>query len=551
VLVDGIVVAEAAAWVLRPDLSSAGIGDGRHGFDVPVALDLDRLNDNRVVVRVKDGAPLPGSLVPADAAIDSVPTEGALATFVTNVLNPSPRRSDDATLVSGSVLPPFLHEAPPVQFQPRSNAPMNFIVYSATTAESLATDIGGPEYSYYFVARAFNPLLARLGTVHVAKDPIVDVDRIYDTCRACGENCLFVYYAPPHRMVLGAHCPTVPVIAWEFPNIPSVAWDDDARNDWRYVLAKTAGAITLSKFAATAVRTAMGDRYPVLAAPAPVWDRSPTAGAKASVRPPQQAVVLEFQGVLFDSRNQVFKLGEPPPQPPKHDLSEKHRVTLDGVVFTSVFAPKDGRKNWQEMLTAFVAAFRDQPDATLVYKMIGRDISYWWWELHDLLTRMPAFRCRVLVLQGYLSDAHYAQLVAATHWVLNASTCEGLCLPLLEFMCAGRPAVAPAHTAMADYIRPSNAMVVRSDDDYCGWPQDPRRHFTTLRKSVDWLSLRDSLREAYRVTKSDEGRYAAYCDAAIATMRQFCADDVVLHTLADFLGLQPMASATASTISSA
>jgi len=210
-------------------------------------------------------------------------------------------------------------------------------------------------------------------------------------------------------------------------------------------------------------------------------------------------------------------------------------------VLTSVFAPKDGRKNWQDMLTAFLSAFSDTADATLVFKMIGRE-SYWWWETHDLLARMPPARCRVVVLQGFLSDAYYAELIGATHWVVNSSVAEGLCLPLLEFMCAGRPALAPGHTAMADYLNPGNSLVVRSDEDYCGWPQDTRCHFTSTRHRVEWASLRDCMREAYRITRFDPKRYDAMCNAAVATMSHFCTDALVADRIAGFLGLRAAAA---------
>ncbi|HWW22100.1 MAG TPA: glycosyltransferase [Steroidobacteraceae bacterium] len=535
VLIDGVVAGEAAAWLHRPDLAVAGVGDGRHGFAVPVLLDMDRLGLSRIVVRVKDGDPLPGSKLLVDAhgdVMDEV-TEPDIAAFIESVLNQTAAKRSAV-----SAEPAAEAQSPP--FCARQGVANNFIVYSSTNEKSLARDFGGPEYSYYFVARAFNPLLARLGTVHVASDPVDEVNRIYEQCAARGENCLFVYYAPPHRMRLGSRCPTMCVIAWEYSNIPTENWGDEPRNDWRRVLRHTAGAITLSEYAAVAVRQAMGDQYPVLAVPAPVWDRSQTAGSKLALRAPASSAELALDGFVFDSRQGSFRMGEAPPAPPRptpKGPAKSVLASIDGVVFTSVFAPKDGRKNWQDMLTAFLSAFIDTPDATLVFKMIGPE-SYWWWETHDLLARMPPARCRVVVLQGFLPDAHYARLVGASHWVLNSSVAEGLCLPLLEFMCAGRPVVAPGHTAMADYLNAENSIIVRSDDDYCAWPQDRRCHFNSRRYRIEWESLRDSMREAYRITKSDPSRYEAMCNAALRTMSTFCNDERVAERIASFLGLR-------------
>jgi glycosyltransferase involved in cell wall biosynthesis len=538
VLIDGVLIAEAAAWLHRADLAVAGVGDGRHGFAVPVQLDMDRLGRSRIVVRVKDGDPLPGSKLLVDASgevMDEV-SDPEIAAFIDSVLNQTSGRRRESASASADI-----DQSP--AFNARSGVANHFIVYSSTNDQSLSKDLGGPEYSYYFVARAFNPLLARLGTVHVASDPVEDVNRIYDECIARGENCLFVYYAPPHRMTLGTRCPTMPIIAWEFSNIPTEAWGNEPRNDWRAVLRRTAGAIALSEYAALALRAAMGDRYPVLAVPAPVWNRSQHAGSRMPVRDPGTSAEVELDGFVFDSRSETFRMGEAPSPPPRPagGTPSMARASLDGVVFTSVFAPKDGRKNWQDMLTAFLSAFSDTPDATLVFKMIGRE-SYWWWETHDLLARMPAARCRVLVLQGFLSDSHYQALLAASHWVLNSSVAEGLCLPLLEFMCAGRPAVAPAHTAMADYLNPGNSLIVRSDEDYCAWPQDTRCRFTSTRYRVEWASLRDSMREAYRITRSEPKRYQSMCDAALSTMSGFCTDALVAERMAGFLGVRAAAA---------
>jgi|SRR5580704_1750787 glycosyltransferase involved in cell wall biosynthesis len=538
VLIDGAVAGEAAAWLYRADLAVAGIGDGRYGFAVPVLLDADRLGLSRIVVRVKDGDPLPGSklLVDVNGEVMDEVTDPDVAGFIESVLNQTPGRRVAASSPSDAQA-----QSPP--FSVRAGAANHFIVYSSTNEKSLAKDIGGPEYSYFFVARTFNPLLARLGTVHVVTDPVDEVNRIYDECVARGENCLFVYYAPPHRMKLNSRCPTMAVIAWEYSNIPTEVWGDDSRNDWRTVLRRTAGTIALSEYAAGAVRRAMGEDYPVLAVPAPVWDRSKTAGSKLPARAPTSTVDLELEGFVLDSRQCSFRIGEAPPPPPRRRPDtpvSRARASLDGVVFTSVFAPKDGRKNWQDILTAFVSAFRDTPDATLVFKMIGPE-SYWWWETHDLLSRMPQARCRVVVLQGFLSDEHYARLVGASHWVVNASIAEGLCLPLLEFMCAGRPAVAPRHTAMADYLTAENSLLVRSDDDYCGWPHDTRCHFNSTRYRIEWASLRDSMLEAYRMTRFETTRYEAMCDAALDTMSRFCTDERVAERIAGFLGLRAAA----------
>jgi hypothetical protein len=212
-------------------------------------------------------------------------------------------------------------------------------------------------------------------------------------------------------------------------------------------------------------------------------------------------------------------------------------ATLGGIVFTAVLSPKDGRKNWQDIVTAFADAFADTPDATLVVKMIGADAAYWWWEFNGIMKALPAFRARILILSGYLDDAEYQRLIAATHFVVNASLAEGQCLPLVEFMSGHRPAIAPLHTAMLDYITPENAVIVRSAVEFCSWPHDPRNHLITTRHRIEWPSLRDAYREAYRIATQDPARWSAMAESAASSVRAYCADDVLAPSLAAFLGL--------------
>jgi glycosyltransferase involved in cell wall biosynthesis len=225
----------------------------------------------------------------------------------------------------------------------------------------------------------------------------------------------------------------------------------------------------------------------------------------------------------------------PYPQAPAHDGTVP--VQVEGVIFTAVLSPKDGRKNWQDILTAFIAAFRDQKNVTLVLKMIGADPNYWWWEFHTIVKALPAFDCRVLVLSGYLADDDYGKLIAATHFVVNASLAEGQCLPLVEFMSGGRPAIAPLHTAMLDYITPQNAVIVASAPEFCSWPHDPRNHLITTRHRVEWASIRDAFKQAYLIVQDDPARYSRMGEAAAASVRAYCADDVLAPSLAAFLGL--------------
>src|SRR3974390_1907513 len=112
---------------------------------------------------------------------------------------------------------------------------MTFIVHSEISEQNIAGNLGKPEYSYFFVLRKYLPVLRELGQVVVVRDPLEDVDRIYDACRQRGEQCIFISFSPPHKSVMGLRCPTLCVLAWEFDRIPDEVWDENPKNDWRNV----------------------------------------------------------------------------------------------------------------------------------------------------------------------------------------------------------------------------------------------------------------------------------------------------------------------------
>jgi len=106
--------------------------------------------------------------------------------------------------------------------------------------------------------------------------------------------------------------------------------------------------------------------------------------------------------------------------------------------------------------------------------------------------------------------------------VVNSSYGEGQCLPLMEFMSCGRPAIAPLNTAMADYIDHDNAFVVDSTEELTAWPHDPRAAYRTLRYVTDWDSLCSAYRASYDVAKNDPERYRRMSAHAVRSLEKFC-----------------------------
>nr|WP_298139559.1 glycosyltransferase [uncultured Pseudomonas sp.] len=520
---------------------------------------------------------------------------------------------------------------------------MRILVYSQVTAAHIATSMGAPEYSYYFVLRDFLPALRALGEVRFVEQPELEVDRLYDEAQALGQRCLFLSFSPPQKTLIDLRCPTIPVFAWEFDSIPSEPWLDDLRQDWRHVLGKCAMAITHSQLTVRAVRNEMGVGFPIVAIPAPVWDKFAWIRRQPIELPLSKPVLLKMRGgVVVDSqapalspyifgknatarvvqairehehalkrqratpevevpppvrqqsRLQVTRryLGEwylkawcrhlpflpktrqasaavlelvrddpgkrleprntvEPRQPPAAGVTPlmpqwlpgDTQVKLSGVIFTALFNPYDGRKNWADMLTAFCAAFRDTPDATLVFKLGHNEYLS---AMHDMLiwmARMPRFKCRIVLLHGYLDGSEFDTLIRASAFTVNASHGEGQCLPLMEFLSCGKPAIAPRHSAMADYIDEQVGFVVDSWLDATAWSHDPRLAYRTQRHQIDWASLRDAYRAAYKCVKDEPERYRQLSRNAIERMRGHCSREAAGAALMDFLAVEQRAYA--------
>lgn len=141
---------------------------------------------------------------------------------------------------------------------------------------------------------------------------------------------------------------------------------------------------------------------------------------------------MELTGAILDTATSDPAVGAMPTP-----TSGTTSLDFTGPVFTTVVNPYDGRKVWADTITAYVAALREEPDATLVLKLVHHDRDLALAAAWDFMHRLSPYRCRILAVHGYLTDLQFAELIAATTFVVNSSRGEGQCLPLMEFMSAG------------------------------------------------------------------------------------------------------------------
>src|SRR5207244_1779789 len=112
-------------------------------------------------------------------------------------------------------------------------------------------------------------------------------------------------------------------------------------------------------------------------------------------------------------------------------------------------------------------------------------------------------RARIVVITDYLSDAQLDDLFLATTYYVNTSHAEGACLPLMRALAGGRPAIAPNHTAMADYMDTDVGFIPRSHPEPAFWPHDPERRLKTSRMRLVWSDLCAAFLESALVAEHD------------------------------------------------
>jgi hypothetical protein len=97
----------------------------------------------------------------------------------------------------------------------------------------------------------------------------------------------------------------------------------------------------------------------------------------------------------------------------------------------------------------------------------------------------------------------------------------------MEFMSAGKPAIAPAHTGMSDYLTPENAFLLGFSGEPTFWPHDPRRALRAMRQRIDAASLDRAFAESFAAARGAPEKYFAMALAATNSLAKHCAMTVV------------------------
>jgi glycosyltransferase involved in cell wall biosynthesis len=226
------------------------------------------------------------------------------------------------------------------------------------------------------------------------------------------------------------------------------------------------------------------------------------------------------------------------PDPLLHSLP----LTLGGVLFNSIFNLGDRRKNHVDLLSAYLLAFKDRDDVTLVIKLATNptrehhEVNIFKHMYHSLHIQ---HRCRLVLITDFLTDEQMAELMRVTTFYVNTSKAEGACLPLQQSLAAGRPSIAPDHTSMADFMDDQIGFIIRTNPEPTYWPHDPEQRTETFWNRMVWSDLRDHMLAAVEMVEDDPARYREMAEAARAKMAGYASRGVVEEALREALDHLP------------
>jgi glycosyltransferase involved in cell wall biosynthesis len=445
-------------------------------------------------------------------------------------------------------------------------------------------NIGLEAYSYHYVYQAFEPLLKRWGQTRTVTQPESRLDYALWRARREGRQPLHLSFLPLHLMYLTGQAANVAFPFWEFPDIPQEDFASNPRNNWARVASRLALILTASSFTRDAFVRA-GVSTPVRVVPVPIrpdyfavpaWQEGQRVVLDCPCYvfpPPETPAVAEFdpwvpvqpQKLSWPTWLKHVYMSYFKPRLPrrlallmtaatrtarsvrKHYLEEARvsaapspKLELSGVVYTTFFNPFDPRKNWQDLLSAFLRALGDREDATLVVKLVI-NTRLEAAGLNGILAHYRGLglrhRCKLVFVSAYLSDAQMVELARASTYYVTAARAEGACLPLQDFLAAGRPGVAPVHTALEEYFDNRVGLVVDSNPEPASWPHDPDRRCTTSWHRIVWQSLHDQIRASYELVRQQPDHYQALAARGRERMRDFASSERVWPRLEAALNL--------------
>jgi glycosyltransferase involved in cell wall biosynthesis len=406
--------------------------------------------------------------------------------------------------------------------------------------------LGRANYSYSFAMRGFQRAADEIGVNWLHLDAPHYVPDTRMLTRLDRPVHLAFYPWSGAKLLKGAY--NILVFAWEFDALPN-------ERNWAHAFSRPGVMLDVfdeiwlpSNYAAKVVQ-----RYtarPVSWVPSPILPSTASRYADPPLRSARRsptAAVRELHHVEWVPLA-VF----PRMQANLNDdaVARRRRTRevlndhIDGKapkVYLAVFNPHDRRKQIRPMVEGFIKFSRHVPDALLLLKTVSPDdtnhsinsrlLSHQLAESEELLR--PFVSERVWISNAVLSETEMSALYALSSYYLCTSYAEGQNLPLLEAMHDGVIPVSACHTAMADYLNPSNSIII--PHTFREAPQIIQATYRLWGQSVHVVTAEDvcrALHTAHNLAPADADQISF---RAAATVRKQCGSLVVKNALSKAL----------------
>jgi len=441
------------------------------------------------------------------------------------------------------------------------------LLSSYGTGATGGKNLAGRGYSYDFVARAFMPLLSRWGEVIEVGNCAGRLEIESKLARRRRLHPLHISLRAFPDVHLARSAPNILVPALEFPDLPGGEFDNEPQGNWVRTANRSTGLLVGGPFTKNALVRA-GVETPIKIVQVPI----PDACFRTPEWKPGRRRVLDLPGYVLPAPRAAVPGGERVQKPKHHSrrpaprcaelgdslwgsykrfvrpclparleetltaaaraavatwrvpypkIPKSGQIDLSGVVYTSIFAPADARKNWKDLLTGFLLALGNRDDATLVLKLITEDPSARSAVLAHYRRLDIRHRCKLVVITDFLTEEQMQALMEASTYYITTTRAEGNCLPLMHYLAAGRPGISPCHTAIADYFGSEMGCVVDSHPEPTAWPHDGRFRCRTTWHRLVWPSLVEQIRSSYRIATCDRRGYERLSRNARQKMQQW------------------------------
>jgi glycosyltransferase involved in cell wall biosynthesis len=401
--------------------------------------------------------------------------------------------------------------------------------------------LGAIHYSYAFIMKGYMAALDVLEIPYTILRHPEFIPNIAD--RSDAELNVHIGFYPPDdvRLLKGAY--NVLSVAWEFERLRAEseitsyhAFANPAR-----ILGLADEIWSISTFAVGAFRRAGLQRVEVVPTPIlasgrprrrlaqPDWTQiAQSADGLDAIRWVPLAIAPNVQAsVDREAQRRRAKL---------IDVLTADAEETPPVIFLSIFNVYDWRKQIRPLIEGFIQYSRTNRNAYLMLKvsMPSKGDTFLNEELHNQQMTDPGqllapyVSDRIWMTADVLTREQMHSLYDCSAFYVCTSHAEGQNLPMLEAMARGVVPVSVDHTAMADYVRPDNASVIRSELR----PFTPRlaSRYHMYGVSTWYTSAEEVFSALVCASEMDRDTYAARSAAAT-------------RTVADQFGAEPLRAA--------